>query len=56
MTPKKLVISSDFGPFEVPGYRLKDGKLVRTHKARSASDAIRQKKSKRVRVVRKRKP
>ena len=39
-----------------PGYRLKDGKLVKTHKARSASDAIRQKKSKRVRVVRRKTP
>jgi len=39
-----------------PGYRLKDGKLIKTHKARSISDAIRQKKSKSVRAVRKGSP
>ncbi len=37
----------------ITGYRVKDGKLVKAKPKMDASKAIRQKKSKRVRVVKK---
>lgn len=34
------------------GYRIKDGKLVATHKRKAVSEQIRQRKSKRIKPVR----
>lgn len=39
-------------PITIKGYKLKDGKLMKVSTARSASDRIRQRKSKRVKVAR----
>jgi len=37
---------------QIKGYKLKDGKLVKTETRKSVSERIRQKKSKRQKVVR----
>ena len=37
---------------KIPGFHIKDGKVVKTHKARDASHAIRMKKSKKQKAVR----
>lgn len=38
-------------PIAIKGYKLKDGKLVKVSTARSVSDKIRERKSKRVKVA-----